>query len=72
VPGAHWVVEVGDLVLGVVRRTTTSVIGLAASRRSFPAPKKAKKQLQEVAKALTQYAHRLNRLSARKKIASLR
>ena len=33
--------------------------------------KKAKKQLQQAAKALTQYAHRLNGLSARKKIASL-
>ena len=34
--------------------------------------KKVKKQLQQSAKALTQYAHRLNGLSARKKIASLR
>jgi hypothetical protein len=34
--------------------------------------KKVEKQLQQSAKALTQYAHRLNGLSARKKIASLR
>jgi hypothetical protein len=34
--------------------------------------KKAKKQLQKAAKALTQYAHRLNGNSARKKIPSIR
>jgi hypothetical protein len=34
--------------------------------------KKAKKHLQQAAKALTQYAHHLNDLSARKKIAALR
>jgi hypothetical protein len=34
--------------------------------------KKVKKQPQQSAKALTQYAYRLNGLSARKKIASLR